>query len=239
MRPRPTGACLRVNHLARGLIMLRLRLEALAPALLLVAALPAGAQGLSSGGVASKGFSPPVQGVGPKQTQREAPPPGLPGAQSQPSSAPSDVPLDVPPTEALFEAINRGDMNMARDSLNRGADINGRNVLGMTPLDLSIDLSRNDITFLLLSLRGQATVSGPPSAVAAPAPGTAASRAAKKTLAEARVTARRSTTAAARPAGEAASPGSSVRYASVPSTPVPQAGFLGFGPTSTPPTSTP
>jgi hypothetical protein len=76
--------------------------------------------------------------------QKSEPAPAAPGA------------ADLPPTEALFDAINRGDMLSARDAVNRGADINGRNVLGMTPLDLSIDLGRNEITFLLLSLR-QAT----------------------------------------------------------------------------------
>ena len=80
----------------------------------------------------------------------------MPGAQSQAgSAAPAErIPMDMPPTEALFDAINRGDIAAARDALNRGADIDARNVLGMTPLDSSIDLGRNDISFLLLSMRG-------------------------------------------------------------------------------------
>jgi ankyrin repeat protein len=57
------------------------------------------------------------------------------------------------PTTALFDAINRGSLNAAKEALNRGADMNARNVLDQTPLDMAIDLNRNDITFLLLSLR--------------------------------------------------------------------------------------
>jgi hypothetical protein len=59
------------------------------------------------------------------------------------------------PTDALFDAINRGDIAGARDALNRGADLNGVNILGMTPMELSVDLGRNDISFLLLSMRGE------------------------------------------------------------------------------------
>jgi hypothetical protein len=57
------------------------------------------------------------------------------------------------PTEALFDAINRGDIATARDAISRGADLHGHNVLGMTPLELSVDLGRNDISFMLLSMR--------------------------------------------------------------------------------------
>jgi hypothetical protein len=56
------------------------------------------------------------------------------------------------PTAALFDAINRDDQAQARDALGRGADLQARDALGMTPLQLSIDLGRNDITFLLLSM---------------------------------------------------------------------------------------
>ena len=58
------------------------------------------------------------------------------------------------PTDALFDAINRGDINAARDAISRGANLRGHNVLGMTPMELSVDLGRNDISFLLLSMRG-------------------------------------------------------------------------------------
>ncbi len=41
----------------------------------------------------------------------------------------------------------------ARDAISRGADLNGHNILGMIPMELSVDLGRNDISFLLLSMR--------------------------------------------------------------------------------------
>ena len=41
----------------------------------------------------------------------------------------------------------------ARDAISRGADLQGHNILGMTPLELSVDLGRNDISFMLLSMR--------------------------------------------------------------------------------------
>jgi ankyrin repeat protein len=71
------------------------------------------------------------------------------------------------PNEALFDSINRGDIVAAREALGRGADLNAQNVLGMTPLDLSIDLGRNDISFLLLSMRGEIHRGGPPGDAAA------------------------------------------------------------------------
>jgi hypothetical protein len=57
------------------------------------------------------------------------------------------------PTDALFDAINRGDIAAARDAVNRGADLGAQNILGMTPMELSVDLGRNDISFLMLSMR--------------------------------------------------------------------------------------
>lgn len=207
-----------------------LRVVALAACLPLLAIASAAAQTPGSSGIAGKGFSP-IQGVGPKPTEREAPPPGLPGSTPRATAAPLEGPLDVPPTEALFEAINRGDIATARDALNRGADIYGRNVLGMTPLDLSVDLSRNDITFLLLSMRSQASVSGPENAQPGNGiPPGGAGRGGKKVLAAGKSKSRpkvgpvpmqAAITSPAKPP--------SVRYASVPSAPVPQAGFLGFG----------
>src|ERR1700757_1385559 len=67
----------------------------------------------------------------------------------------SRPPSDMEPTDALFDAINRGDIGAARDAISRGADLRGHNVLGMTPMELSVDLGRNDISFLLLSMRGE------------------------------------------------------------------------------------
>lgn len=114
----------------------------------------------------------PVTGVAPPKAQ-EQPPPAVPGSRAEPTAvAPASRPaLDMPPTEALFDAINRGDLAAAKDALGRGADINGRNVLGLSPLDLAIDLGRNEITFVLLSLRGTET---PAPTKAAPTATTAA-----------------------------------------------------------------
>ena len=84
-----------------------------------------------------------------------APPPAIPGAVTDEATATSGhMSADMEPTAALFDAINRGDMTSAKEALGRGADLNGKNVLGQSPIDMSIDLNRNDITFLLLSMRG-------------------------------------------------------------------------------------
>ena len=83
-----------------------------------------------------------------------APPPALPGAGAGNAPAPSTrVPTDMEPNDALFDSINRGDIATARDAISRGADLHAHNILGMTPLELSIDLGRNDISFMLLSMR--------------------------------------------------------------------------------------
>ncbi|MBB2167627.1 ankyrin repeat domain-containing protein [Gluconacetobacter aggeris] len=81
-----------------------------------------------------------------------APPAALPGAEAN-EEVSGHANGDLNPTAALFDAINRGSLGAAKEALNRGADMEGHNVLGQTPLDMAIDLNRNDITFLLLSLR--------------------------------------------------------------------------------------
>ncbi len=125
-------------------------LAILAPALPLLALCPASAQSMS--GAPGK---PNIVGK-PQEKAKIAPPPAVPGATARPGTvAPADRTVaDLPPTEALFDSINRGDIITARDAVARGADIDATNLLGLTPLELSVDLSRNDITFLLLSLRG-------------------------------------------------------------------------------------
>jgi hypothetical protein len=164
----------------------------------------------------------------PKATPVEqAPPPALPGATA--TVAPAEKTLtDLAPTDALFDAINRGDIVSARDAVSRGADLNGRNVLGMTPVDLSVDLSRNDITFLLLSLRGATPGAASPvhqrTAVTLPV----------KTAQKPDATHKPAAIAAAKPARliSAASVAPAPRQfagQSNPGTPDPQVGFLGFG----------
>ncbi|MBP0443418.1 ankyrin repeat domain-containing protein [Roseomonas sp. SSH11] len=106
------------------------------------------------------------------------PPPALPGLANRRAAEP--IPAETPsvnlrPNEALFDAINRGDMAAARDAVARGADLNARNQLGLTPVDAAVDQGRNEIVFYLLSTRGS-TGTGPTMAPAEPAPPPAARR---------------------------------------------------------------
>ncbi len=166
------------------------------------------------------------------------PPVAVPGARPRTDSvAPADrAAADLPPTEALFDAINRGDIVTARDAISRGADLDGTNVLGVTPLELSVDLGRNDISFLLLSLRGASgsRSAGPQSAQDDDAPLTPAQK--RKAEAEARAQSReqaRAQTVAARQQASAARVSSAqapVLFAGNGGAAVPSAGFLGFDP---------
>jgi hypothetical protein len=94
---------------------------------------------------------------GPSKAEKPVePPPAIPGAQPDEDAAvaPADrLAAEMSPNDALFDAISRGDLAAAKDALNRGAQLDAKNVLGQTPTDASIDLDRNDITFLLLSMR--------------------------------------------------------------------------------------
>lgn len=160
----------------------------------------------------------PVVGTAPPPPPSAAPLPGLPGAKSGPV-APPTVPLaQMSPTVELFDAIDRGDIAAARDAIGRGADLNGHNVLGQTPIDLSVDLGRNNITFLLLSLRradaggGKAT---PAAAVASKAPPLSAQV--------------RPMAPAARPIVPPAPAPMPQLFANDGGTPKPSVGFLGFG----------
>jgi len=157
---------------------------------------------------------------------RETPPPALPGSRAEPTAVipPERVATDMPPTEALFDSINRGDLAGTRDAVSRGADLQGTNVLGLTPLELSVDLGRNEISFLLLSLRGGSGYSAARTAEAAPAP-KPPSRAERQAAAQAERT--RRPQVAARPAANAA-PLAPRLFASNGGAPIPQAGFLGF-----------
>jgi hypothetical protein len=156
-----------------------------------------------------------------------APPPALPGAASNNSVAPlTRVPADMEPNDELFDAINRGDIASARDAVSRGADLHARNILDMTPLELSIDLGRNDISFMLLSMRA-ADDSRPPQ------PQQPQQVAATKTAAKQPV--RQAKKASSRPAAPVATPAAAPQTARLFSgdggTPNPNAGFLGFDPT--------
>jgi hypothetical protein len=154
----------------------------------------------------------------------------MPGARAREPAAPATRPVgDMLPTEALFDAINRGDIASARDALNRGADLNGVNVLGMTPMELSVDLGRNDISFLLLSMRGEDSGRGSRSVgrdstgqgdSSTPAPAAKAAKAMKPS-------------APIKAAQVAARPLATPKlFANDGGTPLPNAGFLGFDPRS-------
>jgi hypothetical protein len=159
-------------------------------------------------------------------------PPALPGAASRSGNAAptTQIPSDMSPNDALFDAINRGDIAAARDALNRGADLNGRNLLGMTPMELSVDLARNDISFLLLSMRGSGDSSG----------GKVAAQSAAPAVVPAKATDKAATSRSAGRAAAAAPPKATAAVAPPPvpqaprlfandgGTPVPNAGFLGF-----------
>jgi hypothetical protein len=180
-----------------------------------VLALPAHAQ--IGGGTPTVGAIPTGKAGGvPKEAVKTPEPAALPGARSSGGPAPlTKAPSEMGPTEALFDAVNRGDRPAVQEAVTRGADLNARNVLGLTALELAIDLSNNDVAFLLLSLRdaGAGAPRGKGTKVAAPA---AAPAAAKRP-----VPAPVKTVAAVREAAP--------RQHSDGGAPVPSAGFLGFG----------
>jgi hypothetical protein len=162
-----------------------------------------------------------------------APPDAIPGAKARQPVAPATKSAnDMNPTDALFDAIDRGDIAAARDALNRGADMNGVNVLGMTPMELSVDLGRNDISFLLLSMRGADSGQGSrasgrggqPSVSDKPAPVIARTSAGgKKSAANGKATAAPVTFAADKPTALPK------LWSNDGGAPQPNAGFLGFG----------
>ncbi len=205
--------------------MIRLSSAGIAGFVLLMSATAWG-QSLTRGTGDSITMGAPNQGrAAPARAPTAPAPPALPGARVEGQDvAPFRGAADMPPTEALFDAINRGDLTAAKDAIARGADIHGHNVLGLSPLELSVDLGRNQISFLLLSYRGQAgfDVSRGPVAPATP-PTRAQQRAADRAAARVRTATR-----------VAAPPGLPTPrlFAGDGGSPVPQAGFLGFGTTT-------
>ena len=179
--------------------------------------------------------------MAPQTTIKHTPlPPALPGATSQPDSAApaTRIPADLSPNDALFDAINRGDVAAARDAMSRGADVNARNVLGMTPMELSVDLGRNDISFLLLSYRGGSDNGGgaPTQATDNAAAPTAAQLLAGKPSRKGRAhpihtasRARAPVMRAERRVARSAAAQSPRLFANDGGAPVPSAGFVGFG----------
>ena len=203
------------------------------PALVLLATAPQSAQAqmpseqpmpapLRSGGLPSQVGPMPSMGPPPQAAPKETQPPALPGAASNKGGAAPATrsPTDMEPTDALFDAINRGDIAAARDAISRGADLRGHNILGMTPLELSVDLGRNDISFLLLSMRAGDGGSQPPTGKTAATPGT------DKATKQAPV--RRVAAKAAAPAARPIPSQTARLFSGDGGAPIPNAGFLGF-----------
>ncbi|MDN3567818.1 ankyrin repeat domain-containing protein [Paeniroseomonas aquatica] len=108
-------------------------------------------------------------GMGPPPTDGAAtrpPPAALPGLQYRqaPAPIPADPTQNLSPNAALFDAINRGDLPAAREAVGRGADIEARNVLGLTAVDAAVDQGRNEIMFFGISARGSSRRGPPPAA---------------------------------------------------------------------------
>lgn len=162
------------------------------------------------------------QGLHPPQEKQEVAPPALPGASGVGNiSAGPVTTLNEDPTKLLFSAINHGDYNQARAAVSRGANLDARNALDETPIELAVELNRNNITFMLLSVRAE---EGPgqraaPQSVTASAVGHTRSAAHAPIVFSSRETQLRQSPARAVAAPIAGSPG----------VPDPSAGFLGFG----------
>ena len=94
------------------------------------------------------------------QANPETPlPAAIPGAgdQNLPTSQSVAKQQSGDPTTELFTAINANDYNSAQDAISRGADLNAQNTLGETPIDLSVALNHNSITFMLLAARNDSS----------------------------------------------------------------------------------
>ncbi|MFO1027207.1 MAG: hypothetical protein U1E70_18685 [Acetobacteraceae bacterium] len=187
------------------------------------------AQGMMGGGQLGQGSSirrRNEQAEKQEQQRREQAPDTLPGAKARAPVAPaSKSPTDMSPNDAMFDAINRGDIETVKDALSRGARLEARNILGMTPLELSVDLGRNDISFLLLSMRGDVGARGAPPAASQSGPQKAAAADRAVPAARQRAAARGATV----PATVASRPVSTPKlFANDGGAPVPNAGFLGF-----------
>lgn len=90
----------------------------------------------------------------PKQSQQHQPKAQQNANDDDDSDNANPGDKDVNPTQILFDAINVGNLRLAQEAVGRGADLHAENVLGQTPLEMSVDLNRDRITFLLLSMRG-------------------------------------------------------------------------------------
>jgi hypothetical protein len=168
----------------------------------------------------------------PQQAATPQPAPALPGLAARRAPAPiqGDPNANLSPNAALFDAIVRGDLAAARDAVTRGANLNARNELGLTPLDSAVDQGRNEIAFYLLSTRdlSRGPAEEPPPGTAAsgrqPASAAALNRGAPQRPAESGGAAILAAAAAQR----GSVPRSARLWANDGGAPQPQIGFLGF-----------
>lgn len=215
--------------------MRRILFPGLSAALLGLAFVPAafaqmgpGSGGSGPGGLRS-GAAEPTPAFG---ASRPPPPTALPGLQGRPSAS-EPIPAgpnvaNLSPNAALFDAINRGDLPAARDAVGRGADLESRNVLGLTPLDAAIDQGRNEIYFFLVSARG-GTRSAPGDANLTPQQRAARERQARGEAERvAREQVRQAAAAAGAGRGAAPQPANPRLFANDGGAPVADYGFLGF-----------
>ncbi|MDE1905854.1 MAG: hypothetical protein KGH75_05330 [Rhodospirillales bacterium] len=189
------------------------------------AATPAYAQMSSAGPMSSgTGGTGAMGGMPAPQVKPHTPdiaPAGLPGIGSIAPPATGQQmqkPASGDPTQELFTAINADDYGSAQDAVSRGADITAKDQFGETPLDLSIALNRNDITFLLLGTRNELASQGLGGPTGTPwtLDKTPASKPASHKA------------HAVMPAAASVTPRTTLGAGST-GTPNPQAGFLGFG----------
>ncbi len=185
-----------------------------------------GAPGAGPGGAPGGAGSGPA---GSNASDKEAPvlAPALPGAVSTTDAvAPASKPAaEMSPNDALFDAIERGDLPAVRDALSRGAQLEAHDVLGETPLELAVDLGWHAIAFTLLSMRGAA--SGDDSGQGGVADISVLSRAEAKAAAVTRLpeAAPRASTGLAVPRAGTIQTAAEDAFAG---TPNPASGFLGF-----------
>lgn len=187
---------------------------------------PAAAQ-MAPGGLGSA--LGPIGGGGTQHLRRQPSqniaPPALPGASGAGNISAGPVANPgADPTKLLFEAINHGDYAQASAAVRRGADVNARNALGETPIELAVELNRNQITFMLLSVHAEEgqpgaapATSGPGGNIVPPSPKATQSAHRAEPLLHAVKAKPQVHAAPAAPASED------------PGHPDPSAGFLGFG----------
>ena len=167
--------------------------------------------------------------------------PGLPGAQQSGMVNKGIVNSDLlSPNDQLFDAIDRGDTSAARDAIARGAELTATNAVGQTPIDESVALGRNEITFLLVTLlhAGGSNIVDAQGPMAMPPPNTLGLSSKDERAVSTPVsffgaqhpgTPTRHKPRYASEAAAPAAPVSAPSYADTTGAPVPAAGFVGFG----------